>query len=149
MVETLSDTIVLQSVMNSKLLLHSSCLEIHNKLLSKVLSTTIRVQCLDSDTVLGMAPSLELLVGGKGFALLAEEVQVREVGLVICERDIVTSSSKGLDGSWSPYIYMHLSSKFFGTLASMLLGDRLPGGLRIDTGLTEGRFVFRQIKLQA
>ena len=99
--------------------------------------------------MLGAAPSLEVLVGSEGFTLLAEKMQVCQAGFVIRERDVIMSSSNRFDRSWSPDVRMHLSTEFRGTLTNMFLGNRLPSGLCIDAGLAEGRFVFRQIKLQA
>ena len=148
-IETLCNAIVLRSVMNSKLLLHTCCLQMHNEFFSKVFTATIGVQHFDNSIVLGTTPGFKVPVDSKGFALLAEKMQVHEASFVICEGDIVTSPSNCFDRSWSPDIHMHLSTELCGTLTNTFLGDGLPSSFCIDTGLTKGRFIFRQIKLQA
>ena len=148
-IEMLCNAIMLWSVVNGKLLLHTCCLQIHNKLFSKVFTTAIRVQHFDNSIMLGTAPSFEVLVGSEGFALLAEKMQVCEAGFIVREHNIVTSPSNYFDRSWPPDIRMHLSTEFRGALANTFLGNGLPSSLRVDAGLAEGRFILRQIKLQA
>ena len=78
-------------------------------------------------------PSFELFVCFKGLILCAKKVQVGKLGVVVNERNVVTSSSFCLNRSRSPEVRMDLFAKFLGTLALASLRDGLPCSLSVDT----------------
>jgi hypothetical protein len=71
-----SDAIMLGSVMGVELLHSATFLQVDNKLLADIFSTSIRVENLDASTESSLTPSLKVLVRGEGLRLVTKEVNV-------------------------------------------------------------------------
>ena len=78
--------------MNGKLLLCSISLQMHDKLLPSVFTTTIRMENLDISLVLCLAIGFEALVSFKSVALGLKEMEIGKLSFVISEADIVTAT---------------------------------------------------------
>ena len=90
-VELLGDSVVLWGVMNSELLSCALLLEMESGLLPSVLTSSVGMKNEHSGSVLSVEGGLILLVCAKGVALVFEEVQISELGFVICETDVVSA----------------------------------------------------------
>ena len=93
---------MLWGVMDSKFLLSPFPFDMVNKLLPSVLTSTVRVKDTNVGIMLGSDRSFVLLVCMEGVAFVFKEVEISEVGFVICKADIVPAPFDCSDGCRPP-----------------------------------------------
>jgi len=88
-VQAFSNTILRGRIMDGESMFSTGSLQMRLELLAQIFTTTVRSQSPDGHTHLRVTPRLKFSVGGKGFSLPAQEVEVRQLTEIIGERHIV------------------------------------------------------------
>jgi hypothetical protein len=122
---------MLGSVVGGELLCSAAFLQIGNKFLPNIFSTSIRVENLDVSTESSLAPSLKVLVGSEGLGFIAKKVNVCPASTVIHKGHVVVTATFSNHQCQSPEVRLDLGTELRSLVASTNFAHGLLGGLCI------------------
>ena len=100
---------------------------------ASVLTTMVRAKYFDFCIVLSARPSYKGLIGVEGLIFGAQDVNVRELGVIICERDVISLFTETCYWGWSPEVSMDLITETFCWWGFALFEDNFVCHLHILT----------------
>ena len=141
MVEDLSHSIFLRSVVNGEFVNSSLFSKVADEIAGQIFATAIRMKNFDPMVKLGVCPRLKHPMGLKSVGFVSQEINMGKSRMVICKGDEIMTPSNSFNRGWPPYVRVNLPTELSCVLASTNLRDRVLVTLSVSAQFTEYRTI--------